>query len=163
MADFEIAVRKLLKHEGGLVDDPRDPGGLTNKGIALNAHPELTADEIRNLTDDQAAEIYRAKYWQARFDEISSQKVATSLLDMVADLPSGGAIKLLQMTLKRLQAGPIVTDGVFGPATVAAVNACEEAVLLPEFTVQRLLFYAGCKGQEEFFHSWFARTIDCLF
>ena len=31
--NFEIALQALLKHEGGFVNDPRDPGGMTNLGV----------------------------------------------------------------------------------------------------------------------------------
>ena len=57
MADFQLALAFTLKQEGGLVDNPADPGGLTNYGIALNVHPELTADDIRTMTPERAAAI----------------------------------------------------------------------------------------------------------
>ena len=28
--EFDEIIEQVLKHEGGLVDDPDDPGGLTN-------------------------------------------------------------------------------------------------------------------------------------
>ena len=33
MADFNKAIAIILKHEGGYVNDPDDPGGETNMGI----------------------------------------------------------------------------------------------------------------------------------
>ena len=40
--DAEI-VRKIIAHtlqeEGGLVDHPKDPGGITNFGVSLKAYP----------------------------------------------------------------------------------------------------------------------------
>ena len=32
-SDFSEALRLVLAQEGGRVDDPRDPGGRTNRGI----------------------------------------------------------------------------------------------------------------------------------
>ena len=32
---FHFAVNAILKHEGGLSNDPRDPGGAINYGISL--------------------------------------------------------------------------------------------------------------------------------
>ena len=50
----------VLGWEGGLVDDPDDPGGVTKYGISQRAHPEL---DIRSLTIDQAKAIYYTDYW----------------------------------------------------------------------------------------------------
>ena len=61
--DFDAAVRFVLRREGGLVDDAADPGGLTNMGIALDEHLEMTAEQIRTLTRTQAIAIYERDYW----------------------------------------------------------------------------------------------------
>ena len=38
---FEEAVKIILKHEGGYVNDPVDPGGETNMGISKEHIPIL--------------------------------------------------------------------------------------------------------------------------
>ena len=58
--DFEIAVEFVLEREGGLSDDPDDPGGLTKYGISQRAYPQL---DIENLTVYDAKEIYYQDYW----------------------------------------------------------------------------------------------------
>ena len=63
MTLFEAAVKNVLESEGGLVDHPRDPGGITNMGISLRAYPYLGPDGIRNLTRAEAIYIYRRDYW----------------------------------------------------------------------------------------------------
>ena len=30
---FDLAMRLLLRHEGGFVNHPKDPGGMTNLGV----------------------------------------------------------------------------------------------------------------------------------
>ena len=57
---WEAAIASVLKHEGGYVHHSSDPGGETNWGISKRAHPHL---DIKNLTRDQAVEIYRDTYW----------------------------------------------------------------------------------------------------
>lgn len=42
MADFKKALEMVLKHEGGYVCDPSDPGGETYKGVARNMHSGWT-------------------------------------------------------------------------------------------------------------------------
>ena len=60
--NFPLAVGFVLKHEGGYVDDPSDPGGATNFGIAQRYHPN---EDIKNMTIDRAAQIYKTDYWDA--------------------------------------------------------------------------------------------------
>lgn len=57
---FERAVVFVLRHEGGYVNDPRDPGGETKYGISKRAYPHL---DIKGLTEAEAKEIYRKDYW----------------------------------------------------------------------------------------------------
>lgn len=57
---FEFLVGIILKHEGGYVNDPADPGGETKFGISKRAYPNL---DIKNLTRQQAVEIYKRDYY----------------------------------------------------------------------------------------------------
>jgi hypothetical protein len=54
MSGFDEAVKMVLKHEGGYVNHPSDPGGETNFGISKRAYPEV---DIANLTEEEAAEF----------------------------------------------------------------------------------------------------------
>lgn len=58
--DFEDAVSFVLSREGGLIDDPNDPGGLTKYGICQRSYPKL---DIKNLTIEDARKIYYEDYW----------------------------------------------------------------------------------------------------
>ena len=51
---FKDAVKIILKHEGGYVNDPVDPGGETNMGISKKAYPYLN---IKELTKKDAEEF----------------------------------------------------------------------------------------------------------
>ena len=57
---FDEIIDIVLEHEGGYVNDPDDPGGETNFGIAKRSHPDV---DIANLTKAGAKEIYKAEYW----------------------------------------------------------------------------------------------------
>lgn len=59
--NFYDALKFTLSWEGGYVNDPEDPGGETKWGIAKAFHPNL---DIKNLTPEQAAEIYYKEYWE---------------------------------------------------------------------------------------------------
>lgn len=59
-AEFDRAVDFVLKHEGGYVNDPRDPGGETKYGISKRAYPMLN---IKDLSVEDAKLIYEKDYW----------------------------------------------------------------------------------------------------
>jgi lysozyme family protein len=68
--NFSEALRRVLKHEGGYVDHPRDPGGATNRGITIGTLSDwlgrrATKAEVRNISDATVAAIYRKNYWDA--------------------------------------------------------------------------------------------------
>lgn len=61
ISGFDASVEAVLQAEGGYVAD--DAGaGETNFGINIRANPDV---DVRNLTRDQAKEIYRRRYWDA--------------------------------------------------------------------------------------------------
>lgn len=58
---FQPALNIVLAFEGGLVNDPADPGGITKFGISQRAYPTL---DIANLTLEDASVIYQRDYWE---------------------------------------------------------------------------------------------------
>ena len=76
--NFESCLKNLLKHEGGFVNHPKDPGGMTNLGVTKAVYEawvghEVTEKTMRELTTEAVAPLYRKKYWDAcRADELVS-------------------------------------------------------------------------------------------
>ena len=54
LTKFDDIIEIVLEHEGGYVNDPKDPGGETNFGVAKRSHPDV---DIKNLTKEVAKEI----------------------------------------------------------------------------------------------------------
>lgn len=131
MSDFQTAVSLVLVHEGGLVNNPSDPGGLTNWGISLRWHPELGEDGIRNLTKEQAAEIYRKSYWTPTMEQETDQRVANTMLDT------------------SVNQGPAIAQQLY----------LQFGHSIREFQLARLLRYAALNKPQNN-HSWFMRTLD---
>jgi lysozyme family protein len=144
------AIDLVLKHEGGLVNDPQDPGGVTNFGISKRAYPDL---DIVHLSRDDARSIYLRDYW--RFAAISDQKLANCVMDCAVNSGLGTAIKLFQ----KLEG--VAVDGAWGPNTENYANK----VTLIDFQVARLLNYVNVvahnPGELKFLGGWFRRTLDC--
>ena len=130
MADFQQAVALTLQHEGGYVNDPADPGGATNMGITQRDLPETP---IQNLTVAQAVAYYSNTYWKGLYSSLTSQQLANKLFDWGVLYGVGTAVKVLQGVLG------IKQDGLFGPASLAAVNATDGVMLLEEYKNSMLI------------------------
>lgn len=57
---FNKAFEIVVGLEGGYSNDPNDPGGETKYGISKRYNPDV---DVKNLTLDQAKEIYLKRYW----------------------------------------------------------------------------------------------------
>jgi lysozyme family protein len=69
-SNFSICLQRVLRDEGGYSNNPADPGGPTNFGITIAdyrkyIHPNATADDVRNMSVQSAAIIYKQRYWDA--------------------------------------------------------------------------------------------------
>ena len=160
MADFLTALPFALRHEGGFSDHPSDKGGRTNFGIT-----QATLDQFRrkdaslpldvaDLTETEAAQIYRAGYWL--FEGVADQSVATKLLDMSVNLGPVRTVMLCQRALY----SDVAIDGRWGPKTEAAANACPD--LLARLCLEQEWFYRRIverdTSQAVFLKGWIRRA-----
>lgn len=105
---FDLIIAKILQHEGGYVNDPDDLGGETKYGISKRSFPNV---DIKNLTRQQAIEIYRKEYYEplgiANFKNIN---LALNYMDMAVNAGKVNAKKLLDQanTIKIATGGNIV-------------------------------------------------------
>ena len=152
MTAFEHAVAFVLDHEGGLVENPVDPGGLTNHGISQRAYPTL---DIRALTREQATELYRVDYWLACRCNDLPPAVAILVFDAAVNQGSATAAKLLQRALD------VSDDGVIGPATLARANAAPIDMVVVRFTSRRIQRYVEGRGYVTFGAGWITRALEC--
>lgn len=127
MSEFTAAIDVVLHNEGGYSNDHTDAGGETNFGISKRSYPDV---DIKNLTSEAAAAIYQRDFWL--FGGVADQRLATKIFDAYVNAKHH-AIRVLQLALGTLQAGPIVADGNWGPQTEAHVNAADAGALLDEF------------------------------
>ena len=172
MASFDAYFPTLLKHEGGFVNDPVDPGGPTNKGITLETFQgsakkylgiDPTLDNLEALTDAQASKIYKPLYWdKVRGDDIELQELANIVFDFQVNA-GGGASKLLQRVLNELGAQPpLVVDGDIGPGTMAALNRMDPKAVYNRYKQGRIDYYedlvARRPSQAKFLTGWLKRV-----
>lgn len=151
MTSFQAFFPTLLAHEGGFVDHPSDPGGATNKGITfatfeqhakslLRVPPTLA--NLKTLTDDQAAAIYKKAYWdRIKADDFPSQKLANFAFDFYVNAGSNAA-KVLQKVLRSM-GQDISVDGGIGPMTLTAIRAVNQDELYRQYKQGRIAYYNG--------------------
>lgn len=121
LGTFEKLNAKLLQHEGGYVDHPRDPGGATNYGITqatLSAWrgKRVSKSDVRNLTVAEALRIYRARYWDTVQGDLLPAGVDYAVFDFAVNSGPARAAKYLQ---RIVGASP---DGIIGPMTHRAIK-----------------------------------------
>jgi len=153
---FTKAVSLVLKHEGGYVNDPHDPGGETKWGICKLEFPHL---DIKNLTREDAERIYYEHYWKPnRYDQIKYEPLAIKVFDIAVNIGPRRANKLLQRAVCLV--GPqIEIDGIIGPQTLSAVNSLNGDLLLRVFLVLAGQYYISL-GRKRYLYGWLRRLFD---
>lgn len=101
---FPRAMAFVKQWEGGYVDNPNDPGGATNKGITLGTYtrwrevhgqPAPTKDDLRNITDGEAEQIYRDWYWRDSGADKLPWPLALAHFDTAVNAGPGRAKEML--------------------------------------------------------------------
>jgi lysozyme family protein len=157
--NFDKVLALVLKHEGGFVDHPRDPGGATNMGVTLGTYEQwvgrsVTVEEMKALTFDDVAPIYRKNYWdRVRGDDLPSG-VDWSVFDWAVNSGPGRSAKALQKIVM------VTRDGAIGPKTLAAVGDHKPDDLVHAMYHARQRFYEGLSTFETFGRGWTRRNAE---
>jgi lysozyme family protein len=174
MSTFELAIPTVLKHEGGYVNDPADPGGQTKYGISMrwlvaNNLIDVVANEegvthdmvIRAMSVGEADKLYKQYWWDAfGYGRIDNQDVATKLFDTAVNIGNRPAVRLLQRCT-----GCAVIDGLLGPQTIDVTNKYSlTANLLTCYRNRQANFYHDLvldhPALTKFLNGWMERAIS---
>jgi lysozyme family protein len=173
MSDFNTAIEVVLRHEGGFVDNPSDPGGATDYGVSARwlkskglleqlEEGDKTQDEvmaIREMTKAQAMGFYKAYFWDFyKYQNLQAQPVATKVFDTGVNLGPSRSHRILQGILG------LIPDGVLGPKTFAEANALSPSTLVVKFQTAQANFYRGLVAKNPklsvFLSGWVNRAYD---
>lgn len=145
---FDEAFTRLLGHEGGYVNNPKDPGGETNWGISKRTYPHI---DITNLSEAAAKAIYRRDFWdKVRADELPSA-TRYDVFDAAVNSGVSQSVKWLQQSLG------VAVDGVIGSQTLAATYTMSGSMIKARFNGHRLMFMTNLKTWPAFSGGWARR------
>lgn len=163
--NFEKCLSLLLKHEGGWVDHPEDPGGATNKGITKKTYEsflgrEVQASELKNISKKDVEKIYKTLYW----NKIAGDELPAGIDYIVFDLCVNGgprrAIRTLQKALNNTVNWELAVDGVLGPKTHSALSHpfIDHNKIIDRLTREKGKFYRKLKTFNAFGRGWWRRN-----
>ncbi len=156
--NFNASLQNMLKSEGLWSDHPNDPGGATMKGVTLETYrrykmnQHITKDQLRGITDEEVADIYKVGYWdKCRCYDLPSG-VDYLVFDMAVNAGVGRSSKLLQESVG------VAADGVIGPITIGATKAMDSIEVIDKFSTARADFYRSLPTFGTFGNGWLNRV-----
>ena len=159
ISNWQKSFELMLKSEGGYVNNPADPGGMTNLGVTKATWENWVGRasdeaEMRSLTPEKVEPLYKKKYWDAvRGDELPAG-LDYLMFDFAVNAGAGRAIKTLQTAIG------VTPDGGFGSITMAAVQAVDPVELIEKFSQAKENFYRSLTTFSTFGKGWLNRVAD---
>jgi lysozyme family protein len=159
--NFEQCLEMLLHHEGGFVNHPKDPGGITNLGVTKKVYEEflgreVTEQEMRDLTPEDVAPLYKRNYWdRLKCDDLPSG-VDWCAFDWGVNSGTGRSAKALQTCIGA------TADGAIGPATLKKLSEFDPKEIVMQMFEARQAFYEGLSTFDTFGKGWTRRNSETL-
>jgi lysozyme family protein len=156
-SNWQKAFEQMLESEGGYVNHPSDPGGMTNLGVTKRVWEEWVGresneKEMRSLTPEMVAPLYKRKFWDACHCDLLPSGVDYLVFDFAVNAGPGRSAKILQTAVG------VPADGGIGPITIAAVKAQDPAELVEKFSDAKEAFYRSLNTFETFGKGWLNRV-----
>jgi len=147
----------VLQHEGGYTNHPSDPGGRTNLGVTQRVWEnyvghKVDETEMRSLTKELVAPLYRKEYWDAVHGDQLPSGADYLAFDFAVNAGAFRCIKTIQRALN------ITADGIIGPVTVKAIQDTNAEEFIDNFTDAKERFYRGLSNFPTFGRGWFNRV-----
>jgi len=159
--NFDKCLKMLLSHEGGFVNHPDDPGGITNLGVTKKVYDEWigresTEQEMRDLTPEDVGPIYKKNYWDRIKGDSLPSGVDWCAFDWAVNSGKSRPSKAIQRAVGATQ------DGAIGPATIGLIMEKDPEEIINYVYGVRQDFYKGLKTFETFGRGWTRRNKETL-
>ena len=159
--NFNKCLEMVLEHEGGYVNNENDRGGMTNLGVTRRVYEDwvdrpVTEQEMRDLTPEDVAPIYRKNYAdRIHFDSLPSG-LDWACLDWAINSGASRPAKAIQ------RAVGATADGVIGPKTLQLVAEKEPEYIIDYVYTVRQAFYESLDDYKHFGRGWSRRNKETL-
>ena len=164
---FNSVIGNSFDLEGGYSNNRHDRGGETNHGITRifmeqykNALPEGKAKPIKDITKEDAYNMYNAMWNQHNLGYVKDKNIAFLLNDYMINSNEWKVAKRVQDILNQ-KGDSIKVDGLFGPKTLEAINNTDKEWLIEEILQDRYNNYREqvkhSPTQETFYKGWINR------
>jgi lysozyme family protein len=157
--NWDSSFAAVLKHEGGFVNHPKDPGGMTNLGVTKAAweaylNRDVTEAEMRGLTPEAVKPFYKAMYWDKIKGDQLPAGVDYAAYDLAVNSGVGRAAKMLQ------QIAGVIVDGALGPKSMEAIKAHDPEEMVNALCDMRLAFLKRLPTFDTFGKGWSRRVAE---
>jgi lysozyme family protein len=147
----------VIKSEGGFVNHPKDPGGMTNLGVTRSAWEaylgkHVTEDEMRALTKDDVKPFYKRLYWDRIKGDSLPAGVDYAAYDLAVNSGPHKAAKFIQ------EIAGVDADGMIGPKTLEAIKVCDPVHMAESICDMRMIFLESLSTFETFGKGWTTRV-----
>ena len=154
--NFDQCLEQVLKHEGGYVDHPEDPGGRTNMGVTQVVYENhlgrpVTEEDMKEMPLEHAKEIYKTNYWDKVCGEELPEGLDFSIFDWAVNSGPSRAVKALQKIIN------VAQDGAIGPITLKAIEDHGPGNLIHTYAMEREMFYRRLSTFSIFGRGWLNR------
>lgn len=151
--NFSDAFDRLIGHEGGYINNPKDPGGETNWGISKRSYPHLN---IKSLTRQEAKTIYKKDFW----DRINANKLPDGIAFQIFDFAVNSGIETAVRYLQRVVG--VADDGYWGPISQDAADNMTDTDMIMLLNAERLDFMTRLKNWPDASRGWTRRIAQNL-
>ena len=151
----------LLEHEGGYVNNVHDKGGMTNLGVTKRVYDdwigrESTEQEMRDLTPDDVAPIYKKNYWNRVKGDSLPSGLDWACFDWAVNSGSGRPAKAVQRAVGATQ------DGAIGNQTLGLIAEKDPKFIIDYVYTVRQAFYESLDDYKHFGRGWSRRNTETL-
>ena len=165
--NFEQSFNLVIKSEGGFTNDQRDSGnhlpdgrqgstmlGCTQANWEAYVGHQVTQDDMKKLTKDDVKPLYKKNYWDAVMGDSLPSGLDYAAFDFAINAGSNASRKMVQIAVG------VNNDGIFGPATLKAIQNADAKDVLGKFTSAKIKFYQSLSNFDVYGKGWLKRCAD---
>jgi lysozyme family protein len=132
---------------------------MTNLGVTRQVWSEwigreASEKEMRGLTPEHVAPLYRRKYWDKVSGDFLPSGLDLAVFDFAVNSGPGRAAKVLQEILE------VKVDGAIGPMTLTALADVDHKILIERYNRARQAFLEALPTYATFGRGWSRRVAE---